>query len=469
MKFNSLALLLLLFTNILFAQDTLVQEESKKELVFIFEMREMIGPAIWRQTQKAFEEADSINADLVLIDMNTYGGTLDAADSIRTKILNSDIPVYVFINNNAASAGALISIACDRIYMRSGANIGAATVVNQTGEQMPDKYQAYMRSLMRSTAESHGKDTIIEGTDTILKWKRDPLIAEAMVDPRTVVSGLIDSSRVLSFTTEEAITYGFCEGKAESIKEVLEIADIKVYETQEFFITPLEKVIGLLVNPVISGILIMIIVGGIYFELQTPGIGFPLAAAASAAIIYFAPLYLEGMAENWEIVLFVVGIILIGVEVFAIPGFGVAGVSGIILTITGLTLSLVDNVVFEFNTNASAEALFKALLIVVLSMILSVILSIYLSKKLLMDMPINALILDTSEDTSEGYVSMDTRIMDLVGRTGITQTILRPSGKIIIDDEIYDAKCEMGYIEKGEPIKVIRHEATQLYVIKHES
>ena len=132
-------------------------------------IKQEITKATWRQTKQAFEAADTLGADVFLIHMNTYGGTVLDADSIRTKILQSEIPVYVFIDNNAASAGALISIACDSIYMRPGGSIGAATVVNQTGEAMPDKYQSYMRSTMRATAEAHGKDTIISGNDTIYK------------------------------------------------------------------------------------------------------------------------------------------------------------------------------------------------------------------------------------------------------------------------------------------------------------
>jgi len=110
-------------------------------LVYKFDIKENIAPSVWRQTKKVFNNADTMNADLILIHMNTYGGTVLDADSIRTKILNSKIPVWVFIDNNAASAGALISIACDSIFMRPGANIGAATVVNETGAKAPDKYQ----------------------------------------------------------------------------------------------------------------------------------------------------------------------------------------------------------------------------------------------------------------------------------------------------------------------------------------
>lgn len=441
-------------------------DEQGKVLIYKFDIKKEIAAPVWRTTQKSFDEATRLKADFILVHMNTYGGLLDAADSIRTRILNSRIPVFVFIDNNAASAGALISIACDSIYMRRGSSIGAATVVNATGEVVPDKYQSFMRSTMRATAEAHGKDTVIRGTDTLLVWHRDPRIAEAMVDPKVYIEGIIDTGQVLTFTTEEAIRYGFCEGQAESVEEVLAVAGISNYEIRQYIPTTLDKIIGFLINPVVHGLLIMIIIGGIYFELQTPGIGFPLAAALFAAILYFAPLYLEGLAENWELVLFFVGLILIGVEIFAIPGFGVAGISGIILVITGLTLSMIDNIVFKFDGFAGFEAILKALFIVVTSALISLILSLYLSKKLFSSRTFPNLALNTIQDTQNGFVGVESSLQkQMIRKKGQAHTILRPSGKIEIDGEIFDAKSEIGYIEKGEPVKVVRDEAGQLYVI----
>ena len=208
---------------------------------------------------------------------------VNIADSMRTRILNSPIPVLAFIDNQAISAGALISIACDSIYMRTGGNIGAATVVDQTGAVVPDKYQSFMRSTMRATAESHGKDTIITGNDTIIKWHRDPRIAEAMVDPRIVAEGIDDSTKVLTFTAEEAMANGYCEGLANNIPEVLAKAGIKNYELVTYKPSGVDKLIGFLLSSVVQGILIMIMIGGIYFELQSPGIGFPLIVALTAA------------------------------------------------------------------------------------------------------------------------------------------------------------------------------------------
>ncbi|MBM3420387.1 MAG: nodulation protein NfeD, partial [Bacteroidetes bacterium] len=357
--------------------------QEQKTVVYKFDIRKMIAAPVWRTTQKSFEEAEALGAEYILIHMNTYGGQVDYADSIRTKILNAGIPVLVFIDNQAISAGALISIAADSIYMRPGASIGAATVVDQTGQQVPDKYQSFMRGMMRSTAEAHGKKPVVKDGDTTWVWHRDPDIAQAMVDPKVMVEGVIDTGQVLTLTTLEAIRLGYCEGEATSVAEVLERAGITEYRIAEFKPTALERVIQLLVNPAVSGLLILVIIGGIYFELQTPGVGFPLIAAITAAVLYFAPMYLEGLASNWHIIVFIAGIILVAVEIFAIPGFGVTGVLGIIGILTGLTFGMVDKIVFNWgpSENGVREALL-AFSIVIGSMVMAFILSLWLSRKL---------------------------------------------------------------------------------------
>jgi membrane-bound serine protease (ClpP class) len=463
----------LLLLSLVLSSQVMAPENSRSDtvLVYTFAIKENIAAPAWRTTQEAFEEAAELGADVMILHMNTYGGEVSAADSIRTKLLNSPIPVHVFIDDNAASAGALIAIACDSIYMRPGAKIGAATVVNQTGEQVPDKYQSYMRATMRATAEAHGKDTLIRGSDTLLVWHRDPAIAEAMVDPRLYVEGVSDTGQVLTFTATEAMTHGYCEGTAENLEGVIEQLGIETYELKTFAPSPLDKVIGFLINPVVSGVLIMIIIGGIYFELQSPGIGFPLAASILAALLYFAPLYLEGMAQHWELILFIVGVILIMVEIFAIPGFGVAGVAGIIAMITGLTLSLVDNVVFEEPefTGEGLGVLMRALSLVLVSVLLGLIFSLWSARKLLTTSAFSNLSLKSEQRIEEGFVGVETAQRSLVGMTGIAHTVLRPSGKVMIGDKLYDAKSEYGLIEKGQPVKVIRYETGQIYVVKTES
>jgi len=441
------------------------QEGPRKIIVYKYSINDQIAKPMWRTTQKSFEEAVSLKADIILIQMNTYGGLVDIADSIRTKILNSTIPVYVFIDDNAASAGALISIACDSIYMRAGGKIGAATVVNQTAEQMPDKYQSYMRATMRATAEAHGKDTIIVGNDTIVKWKRDPKIAEAMVDPDMVVPEISDSGKVLTFTAEEAVKYGYCEGLVTSTADIMKSAGFENYEIVEYSPSILDNFINFLLSPVVQGILIMLILGGLYFELQSPGIGLPLAAAAIGAILYFAPLYLEGMADNWEILIFILGVILLAVEIFAIPGFGVAGIAGIILMVTGLTLAMVDNLVFEGgDIMLSINTVLKALMVVLVSIFLGVLASFFLGKKLIDSPVFGSIALHETQQKEDGFTSGDASQNKLVGMTGTAYTVLRPSGKVEVNGEVYDAKSEYGFIEKGTKIKVVRYETGHLYV-----
>lgn len=456
--------------SMLFAQnDSIPKDDSTKTIVFVFDINKDIDPGMWRHTQKSFNEAKKENANYIVINVNTYGGMVNMADSIRTKILNCKTPVYVYIVNNAASAGALISISADRIYMRTGAKIGSASVVDQSGKIMPEKYQSYMRSTMRATAEAHGKDTIVtENGDTIIKWHRDPLIAEAMVDPRIYIENVIDTGKIVAFTANEAVKHGYCEGIVKDIPDLLKRAKIENYEIRKYEPTKLESLIGFLMSPVVQGILIMLMFGGIYFELQSPGIGFPLGAAVIAAILYFAPLYLEGIAENWEMIIFVLGLILIILEIFVIPGFGIAGISGIILAITGLVLSMVDNVVFEFEFH-SAEAItaiFKSLTIVAVSMFSALVLSIYLSKKALTSNAFSWIVLNSTQQKDEGYISVDNMGKNVIGKTGIAFTKLRPSGKVEIEDEIYDAKSEIGFIEKGEKVKVIDYRSGQIYVMK---
>lgn len=448
---------------------SLFSQDNNEKLVYKLNIKKEITKAMWRQTKQAFDEADSLKADVFLIHMNTYGGTVLDADSIRTKILQSPIPVYVFIDNNAASAGALISIACDSIYMRPGGSIGAATVVNQTGQAMPDKYQSYMRSTMRSTAEAHGRDTIITNGDTVISWRRDPKIAEAMVDPRVYIEGIIDTGKVLTFTPEEAMQHGFCEGIAESVPEVVKKVGIKDYKIVEYQPSFIERIIGFLVHPVVSGLLIMAIIGGIYFEMQTPGIGFPLGVAVLAAILYFAPLYLEGLAANWEIALFVVGIALIMIEIFVIPGFGVAGVLGILFIFTGLVLSLINNIHFDF-TGVKLSGVGVAVMTVVFGIFGGFIIALYFGNKLFTSQsgPFKNLALNTVQDVKEGYLNVDTSFLLLKGKEGTTQTVLRPGGKVIIESEIYDAVAENGFIDRNERIVVTRVGTSQVYADKLE-
>lgn len=445
MKFKHILLILAIYF--------VISTVSAQQKVYYYKIDDNISKPALRLTERAVKDATEMKADYILLELNTFGGELDAADKIRTLLLNAPMPTLVFINNNAASAGALIAIACDSIYMASGSSIGAASVVNQNGEVMPDKYQSYMRSLMRATAEKNG---------------RDPDIAQAMVDPDVRIVGISDSGKVLTFTTEEAMKNGFCEGMAENREEVLQQAGLASSHIEEQSLSWIDKFINFLVNPVVSGILIMCIVGGLYFELQSPGLGLPIIIAIIGAILFFAPHYLEGLAHHWEILLFLAGVGLLMLEIFVIPGFGVAGISGIILIFAAFILTMVFNVGFKFNFDPNLDAAAQvgaSTLTVILSTTAGFFLSLWLGKKLITaDTRFGSLALKTELETGKGFSAQDMRMQQYVGKSGVTSTFMRPAGKINIDGEILEATSEHGLIDKGVEIVVVKFENAQLVV-----
>ncbi len=426
-----------------------VKAEPQSRKVFMFAIQDQIGPAAWRTVKTAIREAEAAQSDILLLHLNTYGGQVDMADSIRTALLSSKMKTVVFIDHNAASAGALIAIACDRIYMQQGGSIGAASVVNQTGEVMPEKYQSYMRSLMRATAEVKG---------------RNASIAEGFVDPELEIDSIKPKGKVLTFTTREAIRYGFCDGQAVNVAEVLKAEAPDGYTLTEKQLTLLDKLIGFLINPAVSGVLILLIIGGIYFELQSPGIGFALLVAVVAAVLYFAPLYLEGLAENWEIILFVVGVLLIILELFVIPGFGVIGIAGIICMVCGLAFSMVMNDYFNF-TLSGTNAVMNSFLVVILALIGAIVVSVMLGRNLLKSRLFQRMVLQDEQLSSDGY-TIAQPVSSLKGEHGLAITDLRPSGKIEINGIRYDALSEDGFISKGDEVMVTRHETMSIFVMR---
>lgn len=444
-----------------------VYASNQTPIIYKVNIKENIGTNTRVYLNNAMHKAIEEDASCLLIHMNTYGGTVVDADSMRTSIINFPLPTYVFIDNNAASAGALIAIACDSIFMRSSASMGAATVVNgDDGAKAPDKYQSYMRGMIRATAESHGKDTIVHNGDTLIEWRRDPLIAEAMVSEHVVIPGYVDSTQILTLTASQAIDLWYNDGIAENINQIaVEYLGYNEYKIIVYNPTLYDKIKGWLMNGILQAFLIMIIIGGIYFELQSPGIGFPSAIAVTAAILYFTPLYLTGYAQNWEVLIFVLGLIFIVFEIFVIPGFGFAGISGITLVAVSLILSLIGNVDFDF-TNISTKEVFRSAMIVSAGMGMGLVIIVYLSSKIGKPGIFRNIALISDQ---EGFVSVSMEPLSLIGKEGAAATVLRPSGKVLIDNQYYDAVSIKGYIEKGDIIKVVRYENSQLYVVTSDA
>jgi len=428
-----------------------IKNQTYAQEVYKFSIKEDIGPNAWRTVKNAFQKAEEQGVSVVFIEMNTFGGMVNFADSIRSRILDSNIKTIVFINHNAASAGALISLASDRIYMSRGSSIGAASVVNQTGEIMPEKYQSYMRGLMRATAEAKG---------------RDPKVAEAFVDPEIDLPGIKPAGKILTLTSSEAVAIGLADGELNTVSEILSAEGVAAPAITQHQVTWIDKVISFLINPAVSGILILLIIGGIYFEIQTPGIGFALIVAIIAAVLFFAPLYIQGLADNWEIALFVVGVILIILEIFVIPGFGLPGILGIIFIVCGLAFSMVANDWLNFRI-AAPGMLMQSFLVVTFAMLIAVVLMVVFGKSMLQSRAFKRLVLQDEQRSVEGYTS-SRQYVDLVGREAIARTVLRPSGKIEIDGKRYDAVALDGYVDFGERVYVEKHENYNLFVRKIE-
>lgn len=414
----------------------------------VMEIKAEIDPPMKRYVDLALNHAESIEADIVVIEMDTYGGALTDAKDIADRILGFKKPIWVYINRDAASAGALISIACDSIYMAGGANIGAATVVDGSGGKAPDKYQSYMRSIMRSVA---------------IENKRDPKIAEGMVDESVEIDSITNATQVITFTTDEAIRYGYCEGKVSSIDEIMKKNNVGEYEQVNFQLGATDKIIAIVLSPAVSGLLILLFIGGLYFELQSPGVGFPGIAALVALVLYLIPYYLTDLAAAWEIIALFIGITLIAVEIFILPGFGIAGISGIIVTTGSLILIMVNNDFFDFDYVPTHNII--AATLVTFTGLLGGIIFLFVGGSKFVDSKLFARVaLTTTQDRSKGYTASFFS-QPMKGKKGIAHTILRPGGKVNIDGEIFDAFTRGGeYIEKGEAIEVIGEETTSLRV-----
>lgn len=416
-------------------------------LIYRIRLDQDIDKASQRLVVLGLEKASGANADYVLLDLDTYGGAVDAADSIRSAILRYPKPVVAYVNMQAASAGALISIACDSIYMKTGSSIGAATVVDQSGNVMPDKYQSFMRGMMRSTAQATG---------------RDPKIAESMTD----------TANVLTLTPTEAIAVGYCEGIAESYHDVAKCiagGDDYIIKDMSDEMTWLDKLIQFLLHPLLQSIFMMMIVGGIFVEIRTPGIGLPLLTAVVGALLYFAPAYMVNLLSNWELLLFIAGLILLAMEIFVIPGFGVCGILGIIAVVLALAFGMVDNADFyEIDGTFTLTPLLRPICIVTVSAAAAIFGGVWLVRRLYTTRSFDYIALREEMSASEGYSGVVMGLEVLIGKDVTVLNDLKPSGKVRSGDgRIYEAVLQTGgYASKGEVLKVVAAEQGRLYCEK---
>jgi membrane-bound serine protease (ClpP class) len=267
---------------------------------------------------------------------------------------------------------------------------------------------------------------------------------------------------VITFTNAEALRYGYCEAEVGSLDEILKRTGMTGATLTNYEPSGTDKAIGFLRSPFLSGILILLILGGIYFEFQHPGAFFPIGVSMIAALLYFAPNYLEGLAANWEILLFFTGLILLILEIFVIPGFGVTGISGIILIISALILALLKNNFLNFDT-VGAHALNRALGIVSLSFVTFIILAIILSHYMVHSNFFERIAHTATLADSKAYSGMPAHA-GVIDQPGICITDLKPQGKVEVNGVVYNAASNGGYIDAGTKVVVIRETELMIWV-----
>lgn len=420
---------------------------SSAASVFVIPVETEIDMSAFHHFRKALGEAHEKDCSLIIVRLNTFGGALDAADSIRTSIMREPLPTVAFVDVNAASAGALIALACDSVYMAPGSSMGSATVVNGAGEPMPEKYQSYMSTMMRATAEHHGK--VLVG-DT-LEWRRNPAVAASMVNPEVSVS----------LTSAQAVECGYADGVAADIPDVLQQLHMADAEVLYYNSTLGDDILGFLSNAAVRAVLIMLILGGIYMEMHTPGLGFAASVSVVAAILYFLPMLVSGGMPGWVLLAFILGVVLIALEIFVIPGFGFCGISGIIVIIAAIIGAMVHS---DSVTGVDIRAVGNAFVIVGVGAALALIAILLLTSKYGPKFVRRHSELMTELKTSDGFVGVDMGLARYIGQHAVTVTEMRPSGKIEIGSNIFDAVSTGAFILAKRRVKIKKYENAQLYV-----
>ena len=419
--------------------------------VFVVPIETEIDQSAFHHFKQGERKAHEAGADLLLVKLNTYGGALDAADSIRTALLRCTLPTVAFVDVNAASAGALIALACDSVYMAPAASMGSATVVNGAGEPMPEKYQSYMSTIMRATAEHHGRKQ--QGDSMV--WRRDPAIAASMVNPAISVS----------LTASQAVECAYADGVAPDINAVLADLQMAGAEVMYYESNLTDDIMGFLANAGVRAVLVMLILGGIYMEMHTPGLGFAAAVAAVATVLYFLPMFVGGAMPAWVLLCFILGVVLIALEIFVIPGFGVTGAAGIIAIVAALVGGMLSN---DAVTGFDFGSLCRSLVVVGAGCLLAVVAIVYLTSSRGPKILRKHTELMTELKVSDGFVGVDMSPARYVGQIGETMTDMRPAGKIEIGSTIFDAVSIGPFIAARRSVKVIKYENAQLYVSEYD-
>lgn len=386
--------------------------------------------------ERSIQEAAASGAAAVVLDMDTPGGRVDAAERISDALSDSPVPVYTLVNRRAYSAGALIALSTDRIYMRPGSVIGAATPVDGSGTKASEKIVSAMRSQMRALAE-----------DADL----DPDVAAAMVDEDIEIEGVTEAGKLLTLTTEEAVALGYAV-EIDDLSALLEELDVAGASVTTAEANWAERVVRFFSNPVVAPFLLSLGFLGLLTEIKTPTFGLAGIAGVLALSLFFGSHLIIGLAGLEDIIIFGIGLALIGVEVLLIPGFGIFGLLGGIGVMAGLYLSMLGGLPTSPDFTRAGLVLSTTVLLIVVSAWV-VIRTLPGSSRLAR----SGILLTDSTDREIGYESAASRI-DLIGMVGRAITDLRPAGTAIFGDERIDVVSESEWITEGTPVKVVSAE-----------
>ncbi len=406
----------------------------------------MIDPGVAAFMERVIEDAEADEVDAIVFEIDTFGGRVDAATVIRDAILDANALTIAFVNKRAISAGALISLACDKIVMTQASTMGATTPVDGSGTKGSDKTVSYMRAEMRATAERTG---------------RDVKIAEAMVDERIDVPGLsAEAGRPATLTTEQALNYQIADETAETLIELLKIYDLGDAEIVEIELNWAEHVLRILTNPVVTSILLAVAMFGLISEVRTPGWGIGGTLSLVALGLFFGSHLIVHLAEWQELGLFAAGLALLILEVVAIPGFGLVGLAGVGAMLASLVMTqLGDYQLWSIDEIAVVSGRLAA------SMIGAIILSVVLLRSLSKFPAFNRLVLQSETPAADGYVSSSREHdVDLVGSEGVSVSDLRPAGIGLIAGERIDVMTDGEFIEAQRAIVVVEARGSRVVV-----
>ncbi|MGH7507952.1 MAG: NfeD family protein [Gemmatimonadales bacterium] len=382
---------------------------------------------------RGLREAHDAEAVAVYLDIDTPGGRIDAAERISDAVRNARIPVYAYVNPRAFSAGALIAMATNGIYMRPGGVIGAATPVDGQGVKASEKMVSAMRAEFRAVAEQRGLD---------------PRLAEAMVDENVEIPNVVRKGELLTLSTGEAVRLGFAKGSVGDEPALLEAIghpDAQVFTVEQNWA---EGIVRFLTNPLVAPLLLSLGILGLVFEIKTGAFGIGGLLSLTSLGLFFGSSLILGLAGWEEILLLGLGLLALGVEVFIIPGFGVAGVLGILAIVGSMVLAMMGAAPTSGDV-AQALAVLGASLFITAAVIYAWVRHLPSSGRF------RGLLLQGSVQRSDGFVSAPTR-GDLVGLDGVALTDLRPSGTARVGDERVDVVSEGGFIPEGSRVRVVQ-------------